>query len=928
MKKVLFVLGLAMCGTLAMAQTNKVANKLCDAEPAIATKTMASASSVDYKASIFTKDDDDVLATFNFADMTNVTIGQVHQGEMLDGAAVAANDAHGRTEPSFNWRRVNDTATVLTTAFAAEYSDFTVYNSVYTLAAYMGVQNGIEADNGFMFLDLCEDDVPAMYTTKINTYFKLAPVAVSSDVLLVDVTWRQYYRKYYDKCYVDYSADGTNWTSFEVNVSGVDINVGGIGSGYMSITLPQTALSPNMHLRFRLVAGLRNVPYGYAWAVDDVKVVAVTNPNRWSFNSEGLLNGFYGILPEGFQVPISYCVFSRNTSVNNLTGNQLTINHAFNDQWSPVFSVDQDAMAAGDPTHDYLMEINESGFMYSGGGFGDYRGYHAFVYFYDQYGASDAEVAAMGFQRRALPTTGVGTHEFNIVASNTNGLIDTLDGYHYVVSDNVEANSAVGRTVPGYRWANDNGVVPGYREFGYGFTSGARPGYVTDNCGHQYETDYEVLTRYNTPSVIPTDANGNPWVIRGIEYVTSTKLSSLDVDGASIVPLIYYFRQTSDSTMGLYNWMGNTGLVGDPELITASSAPATPEDLGEYSLFENENYYCYNVLFPDQPEIQPNMSFLVGYTNNGGGDFAVATTSTSTGVTADSSVAYRSIPELADYARQYTPTDKVYDVYCYDPIQGSANDTSVHTVSGWNITRYPMIRLIVGPKMEIPRYEQYLDCGDEDQYWIYYDGDEACGVRDSANENSGRVYYFIPGQAGEMDMMDETNTYYVIDTNSDYVPFNEIDHIYIDNQPIDLNNTDMVEKIPYDFYWLGHTPADSDPWEPAMQRYYYAVTVRNINAEHTYSADCRPLGLSIRNIEDNVSMQLAPNPATSQVSIKVAGFNGKANCSILDMSGRVVYSTDITAGESVISLNGVPAGAYFVRVTNDTFSKVEKLIVR
>ncbi|MBR4739210.1 MAG: T9SS type A sorting domain-containing protein, partial [Bacteroidales bacterium] len=65
-----------------------------------------------------------------------------------------------------------------------------------------------------------------------------------------------------------------------------------------------------------------------------------------------------------------------------------------------------------------------------------------------------------------------------------------------------------------------------------------------------------------------------------------------------------------------------------------------------------------------------------------------------------------------------------------------------------------------------------------------------------------------------------------------------------------------------------------------------------------------------------------------QVNVKVAGFNGKANCSILDMSGRVVYSTDITAGENVINLNGVSAGAYFVRVTNDTFSKVEKLIVR
>lgn len=930
MKKVLFVLGLAMCTTLAMAQTGKVAQKLGKVEPATQLKTVEATNPVDYKASIFTKDDDVVLTTFDFANLSNVTIGTVTDGQILDGAAVTIDDIHARVEPSFNWSRIPDTAYLFGTDFATDFNGFQTYNNPNTVAAYMGVQNGIDVDNGFMFLSLCEDDLAQYYTTIINTYFELAPVAIPTSAYVIDITWRQYYRKYYDLCYIDYKI-GNNWISSEVNVSGVDVTVGGTASAYNVLTLPASAAdNGNLAIRFRLKAGVRNVPYGYGWAVDNVKVVAVNTPARWSFNSEGLLNGFYGILPEGFQIPVSYCLFSRNTSVDNLTGNKLAINHSYNDgPWSEAFFVNQDAMASGDPAHNYLMEIDESGFMYAGGGFGDYRGYHAFPEYYTMYGASDAEVAAAGYQRRSLPTTGVGKHSFNIVASNTNGLVDTIDAYSYMVSDEMEANADFGRTLAGYRWANDNGIVPAGREFGYGFTSGANYGYVTSESEHQYEPGYQAMTRYNTPSVIPT-TNGEPWVIRGIEYVTSTKITSQNIAGSSIIPLIYYYRVTNttpgEEDGGWYNWLSNTGLVGDPESVTGNSAPATLEY--EYTTLENENYYCYNVLFPDQPALQPNMSFLVGYQNNGGGDFAVATTSVST-MTSDSTAEYYSAyPDIADFYRQFTPTDKVYDAYAVDPVQGSRNDPENNSVSGWNITRYPMIRLIVGPKMQIETFEQFLDCGEnEGDYWIYYGG-EACGLRDSAPVGSGRTYFFIPGEEGEMEIMDDDEQYYLVDTNSDYSFNKEITAIRIDGQTIDLNDTNIVEKIDYTAYWPGHTPIDQDAWEPALVRYYYAVTVRNINADHTYSADVRTVSTGIRNVEDNINMHLAPNPATSQVRVNVAGFSGKANCSIIDMSGRVVYSTDITAGENTISLNGISAGAYFVRVTNNVFSKVEKLIVR
>ena len=76
-------------------------------------------------------------------------------------------------------------------------------------------------------------------------------------------------------------------------------------------------------------------------------------------------------------------------------------------------------------------------------------------------------------------------------------------------------------------------------------------------------------------------------------------------------------------------------------------------------------------------------------------------------------------------------------------------------------------------------------------------------------------------------------------------------------------------------------------------------------------------------------MSLVPNPATSQVKVNIAGVTGMVNMNIIDMSGRVIYNANVNAeNETIVNLSNIPAGAYFVRITNDTFSKVEKLIVR
>ena len=940
MKKVLFVLGFAMCATFAMAQTNHAVATLGNpGQPhKAAINPTVKEQAADYKASIFTKDDDIVLASFDFdaSNMTGINYGsacKVNAGDMIDGQAVSATNAHVRPEPENYWFRVPDSASFVVTGGTYDINYHGVWGSRNFICRYMGARNGITDDNGFMLVSLTEYNGN---NQAINTYFTLPSVNLNN-AALVDVQWKQAYAKYYDKCYIDYTIGG-NWYSMEVNVTGIDISVNGTtGYGARVATLPVAALDQtSINLRFRIFATGAQNAYGYFWAVDDVKVVASASPARWSFSGIGYLNGFYGILPQGFQVPLSYVMSVRNRGIEDINSVSMSMTHIGDAE--PFITRAQSNLPWGDFNHFFTLRFNESGFMHPTADFIDSSFYHAVPDYYSYYETDDAFLAAHNYGRVSLPTTTTGKNQFAISVNGTatsNTLSRTFDTVAYTVSGYQDVNAAYGRTVPGYRWSNDNGVVPGGSEWSYQFSSGDadRSGYVTTEGTHQYEKEYQMYTRFNTPSNVPEG-----WVFRGVEYVTSTKLTSDQVNGLMITPFMMKMHNfgTVDSIDCSFADVV-TGLSGDERIVIGpNSAPQYMED--NYTYYTPDmDQYVVNVLFPEQPAIEPNSMYIMGYINAEGGPFALASTAYAYQNTDSTTMSYLNEPDLADYYLQFTPADKVYDAWAYDPIQGSRNDTSSHTIFGWNIDEYPMVRLIVGPRMQIPHYDIEFGCEVEDtNYTVYRNGyGLMCGVTDDVAEGSSPSYYIIPGRFDEMQYTDE-NENYIVSEDFDYEPHMVIDAIVLTdasgNQEVitDFENDDRIGIIDYTFYWDGHTPDDgpANEWAPALVRNYYSFTLRNVQQNYTISAQTSYQPLGISNVEDFVNMTLAPNPATSQVRINVSGFAGKAECSILDMSGRVVYSTDITAGESVINLNNVPAGAYFVRVTSNNFSKVEKLIVR
>ncbi|MBR1784415.1 MAG: T9SS type A sorting domain-containing protein [Bacteroidales bacterium] len=928
MKKALLALGLVMCGSLVMAQTAKKVQKPLVGERA---DIKIATAPVDYKASIFTKADDVVVKTFTFAqtEMTGITYGEtaaVNAGDMLDGSAVAAADAHGMGYANSYWARINSiedcpsaTDTTVGKNFVATYPNAYNYGA-NSLRTYMGEPNNITEDNGFMFISLIEH----FMSQPINAYFTLPSQALPAGAKVVDVQFRQFYRKFYDHTYIDYKlADG--WHSVEVNVVNVDVDVNGTGSAAYVCTLPAAVgESGNAELRFRAFGNTGNQlqPHGYMWAVDEVSIVVPGSEARWSFSQNGYLDGFYGMLPQGFEIPMGFTTSARNRGVADLTNVKLSVKHHLKDEATGEFtttnvvSASQANMPSGDVSKDYILEINERGTMVPGVGLnGNTYGNtgvgipyaQTWPLYWETYGDSADVLKAQGWGLASLPTEVEGKNFFSIVGEadgGENGLSTVVaDTMAYTVSTYMDEDANRG-LIAGYRWSHDNGVIPSNSEFSYQFTA---DGYVTYQGEDQYAPGYELFTRYTSPAAIPLDGSGNPWVIRGVEYVTATTLASIsNFGGTLITPLALQFAILEGDTDYNIYYM-NTGLSSSD--VVSVPISAKPEEEYGYTM-PDAKYRALNVTFPNQPALQPSTAYLFGYENQSGGPFSVAEIRSYFRVNADSSSYYRDNEELADYSFQLNPLLKVYDVYCYDPVNGNAQ---THTISGWNIDVYPMIRAIVGPAVEIPTFEISFDCGNtEGEYWfgtLNYN-ENICGEVGEFYEGSSYSFNVFPGADNE----DEEGVY----------GNRVITDIKINGVSQNLKDTTMFIPRNYDV-----VNSDHQDWDVMLERSYYEMSVRNISDNYIITVETEERELSINDVENYVKVALAPNPATQQVRVDVAGVNGMVDCSIIDMSGREVYSSKFNASnEQVIDLSNIPAGAYFVRITNSTFSKVEKLIVR
>ncbi len=855
MKKTLMVLTFALCATFVFAQS---------ATPRVkglvkASKTEASIQN-DYSSSIFTKDGP-ILRTVDFsAPNTGYSTGTITGG--IEG--------HGQPNDYATWQRWTADQTSLTAA-SATYPYITqawggaeaFSNNIITMADTAHTT----AENGFMLMMVLEQRT--MASGNFNAYIRIDSIDVSA-ANVIDVRFFQRYRKYYDHNYIDYCTDGVNWNEVEINVTGIDVDVNGDLAGFRSYSLPVAAASGNyVDIRIRWKSlGDRGNTYGYWWLIDDVTVVT-GDDDRMKMFGEEYVEGNYGMIPQGMQVNPAWIGKVQNNGYNAQNNVIATIHHlnAAQDVETEIDMFNNQTIPADQYTRVY---VDRAGWLLPDSL--DYAGWYGYI---------DHTPNGTGVD---LPTSTLGDNYMYATVGNS-AVNLTFDTMYYRVTGNENGV---------YRWGHDNGVLVYLPSniWTFGYIQSGDSWYVTDDPEEVkfYKAGYTVTTRYTTDANVPEG-----WVIRGVELVASP-VKGYHSTGSRISSVLQY-----DEYDG--------GSVGFRSILTGANVKEiTEQDVNDSTIIgrdvagylEPGNYHTVVINFPEQPALEPNTTYRVGYSMEEDSYFGVAQeshgyyriASPSRPDRFDTIIYFRNNESTAKYG-SYFPMSQ-YQNYFNDPSYGGTGQSS--TFASWYYEYNPMIRILVGPAQAVNRVNINVECDSTDFGTVAYGGNEVCGQT------------ITPVEGSTATLVASTATWCTVKS------------VLVDGVEVQPWNEDTEEGDPN---LIAEYDNQSHIW-------VYQYRFVDVQSEHTIKfvfAEGQPI--SIDPAAAGVRMNLQPNPATSMVNLNIEGVTGMVNCMLIDMSGRVVYNQSINAeANQTINVSNLAKGAYFVRITNDNFTKVEKLIVR
>ena len=632
---------------------------------------------------------EDTIRVFTFAanDMTGINYGlsaTLASSDIIDDTA-AMSSAHTVPGAINVWTRISDSATFAEN-YATVYPRTNMYIGVNYILSRMGVANNPGAsDDGFMFFTYSEQ------TTRngnFNTHFSLPAVPCPSNTQLVEVRLTQAYYKYFDRCFIDYKVNGS-WYSREINVTGIDCQINSGASYHPSYTMPSVlAAENNIELRIRAYCdGNRGNAYGYFWAVDNVAIVS-GNPDQWTFGPEHFLDGKYGVVPQGMQVPLTWFAPVKNTGVTTQTGVNVSMTHTSPSGATTTFLQQSFPSIAPSASFDTLA-INPRGLYNNWGMNWPY-------YMYNPMGTGTG-----------LPTAVEGLQSVQTTVSS-NSLNHSFSTYNYRVSTADAYDS--------YAWGHGNGVLVGGME---GFCYGYSPdGYIRNSASDSYysASGHQVLVRLAAGSTIPTDVTGLPWRIHGVEMVVAP---GIDAEGIIIEPKLYQLKY--DDNYGYTRFLEiPTGVVS----YTVSANELNTLDTG-YLL--PGQYNTLRLIFPAQPTLEPGGIYYIGYRLPNEANFALANTYElyKTNLQPDGSytiVQFADNPQLAPYANTFKPEYNELLVSAYNPSNGQMS----WIYGGYNIHSWPMINMLVGPMQPFPSTYVIFDCSSGNSSVKETENDDYC----------------------------------------------------------------------------------------------------------------------------------------------------------------------------------------------------------
>lgn len=76
---------------------------------------------------------------------------------------------------------------------------------------------------------------------------------------------------------------------------------------------------------------------------------------------------------------------------------------------------------------------------------------------------------------------------------------------------------------------------------------------------------------------------------------------------------------------------------------------------------------------------------------------------------------------------------------------------------------------------------------------------------------------------------------------------------------------------------------------------------------------------------DLSTIKFYPNPTTGAITVSLPE---NAKVTLTDLSGKVILTTSVQAGDSQLQLNALSKGVYLINFTGDTFTKTDKIILK
>ncbi len=108
------------------------------------------------------------------------------------------------------------------------------------------------------------------------------------------------------------------------------------------------------------------------------------------------------------------------------------------------------------------------------------------------------------------------------------------------------------------------------------------------------------------------------------------------------------------------------------------------------------------------------------------------------------------------------------------------------------------------------------------------------------------------------------------------------------------------------------------------------ATVATTNTTIVYNESFEAFPLATTNFTKENTFKVYPNPSNSIVNVRLNQFVGKVNIQVVDINGRVVFTTndDNFNVEKAINLSSLQKGMYVLKVSTTDFNFTEKIILK